>query len=399
MKKENAKRDVKREKRSNAPDEPARVYKPRTLTLKTVKEKRSSSEVVNYDSTNEFSKSNRRESPSNRSTNRNSFKAKRNSENDKPKAYQPRSWKRNDDGRGDGFERNEEKRSNSPRSGFWGRDDRKQNSPKVLKPKRFSEDKRNEYNAENSKAEKVVASNNDGLIRLNRFIANSGICSRREADEHIANGLVTVNGKVVTELGTKVHRDDEVLFKGKKITAERKVYILLNKPKDYITTVDDPHAKHTVMDLIRGACEERVYPVGRLDRNSTGVLLLTNDGDLTTRLTHPSFRKRKIYHVGLNRKVRPEDLEKILDGIELDGEKIEVDAVDYVNGSNGSEVGIEIHSGQNRVVRRIFESLGYKVNKLDRVYFAGLTKKNLPRGKWRFLTSKEINMLKMNRFY
>ncbi len=189
------------------------------------------------------------------------------------------------------------------------------------------------------------------------------------------------------------------MYKGKRLTAERKVYILLNKPKDYVTTVDDPHAKHTVMELIEGACDVRVYPVGRLDRNSTGVLLLTNDGDLTTRLTHPSFKKRKIYHVGLDRKVRPEDMNKIFEGVELDGEKIQVDAIDYVDGSDGSEVGIEIHSGQNRVVRRIFESLGYKVIKLDRVYFAGLTKKNLPRGKWRFLTEKEVNMLKMNRFY
>ena len=192
---------------------------------------------------------------------------------------------------------------------------------------------------------------------------------------------------------------DVVMYKGKRLTAERKVYILLNKPKDYVTTVDDPHAKHTVMELIEGACDVRVYPVGRLDRNSTGVLLLTNDGDLTTRLTHPSFKKRKIYHVGLDRNVRPEDMNKIFEGVELDGEKIQVDAIDYVDGSDGSEVGIEIHSGQNRVVRRIFESLGYKVIKLDRVYFAGLTKKNLPRGKWRFLTEKEVNMLKMNRFY
>jgi len=218
----------------------------------------------------------------------------------------------------------------------------------------YNETKSKRYTRDNSEDEGLVTKNApDEIIRLNRFIANSGICSRREADDLITNGMITVNGKVVTELGTKVRRDDEVVYKGKRLTAERKVYILLNKPKDYVTTVDDPHAKHTVMELIEGACDVRVYPVGRLDRNSSGVLLLTNDGDLTTRLTHPSFKKRKIYHVGLDRKVNPNDLDKILKGIELDDEKIQVDAIDYVEGSDGSEIGIEIHSGQNRIVRRI----------------------------------------------
>ena len=237
-----------------------------------------------------------------------------------------------------------------------------------------------------------------GLIRLNKYVANSGLCSRREADEHIQNGQITVNGKVVSTLGAKVQPTDEICFRGKKLEAERRVYILMNKPKDYVTTVDDPHATHTVMELLEGACPERIYPVGRLDRNSTGVLLFTNDGDLTKKLTHPSSRKRKIYQVTLDRKVSEADLEKIFNGIELDGERIAVDAVDYTVNSDGTEIGIELHSGQNRVVRRLFESLNYRVDKLDRVYFAGLTKKNLPRGTWRFLEPKEINMLKMGRF-
>ena len=237
-----------------------------------------------------------------------------------------------------------------------------------------------------------------GLVRLNKYIANSGLCSRREADEYIQNGQITVNGEVVSTLGAKVNSTDEICFKGKKLESERRVYIVMNKPKDYVTTVDDPHAAHTVMELLEGACSERIYPVGRLDRNSTGVLLFTNDGDLTKKLTHPSFRKRKIYQVTLDRKVSEADLETIFNGIELDGERIEVDAIDYTANSDGTEVGIEIHSGQNRVVRRLFESLNYRVDKLDRVYFAGLTKKNLPRGTWRFLEPKEISMLKMGRF-
>lgn len=237
-----------------------------------------------------------------------------------------------------------------------------------------------------------------GLIRLNKYIANSGVCSRREADEYIQNGQITVNGEVVTTLGSKVKREDEICLKGHRLIAERKVYILMNKPKDYVTTTDDPHAEHTVMDLLQGACEERIYPVGRLDRNTTGVLLFTNDGELTKRLTHPSFNKKKVYHVTLDRPVDENDLERIFRGMELDGEKIDVDAIDYVVGSDGSEVGIELHSGQNHVVKRLFEKLNYNVDKLDRVYFAGLTKKKLPRGQWRFLEPKEINMLKMGRF-
>ncbi|HCT29766.1 MAG TPA: pseudouridine synthase [Bacteroidales bacterium] len=239
---------------------------------------------------------------------------------------------------------------------------------------------------------------NDGLIRLNKYIANTGLCSRREADEFIQTGMITVNGEVITQVGTKVDPNSEVCFKGRKLEAEHKVYILLNKPKDYITTVEDPNAKRTVMELIEGACTERVYPVGRLDRNSTGLLLLTNDGEMTKRLTHPSHMKKKIYHVGLDKPLTREDMEKMIAGVDLEGELVKADAVEYIEETDGSEVGVEIHTGQNRVVRNMFDSLGYKVSRLDRVYFAGLTKKNLPRGKWRFLTQTEINMLKMNRF-
>jgi 23S rRNA pseudouridine2605 synthase len=235
-------------------------------------------------------------------------------------------------------------------------------------------------------------------IRLNRFIAHSGICSRREADELISNGSIMVNGKVVTDLGTQVSSEDDIRYKNKKLGAEKKVYILMNKPRGYVTTVEDPHADQTVLDLIGNACAERVYPVGRLDKSTTGVLLLTNDGDLTVKLTHPRYQRKKIYHVFLDRAVTRNDLTLLTKGVEIDGELIIADAVSYADTEDKTQIGIEIHSGQNRIVRRIFEKLGYKVKKLDRVYFAGLTKKNLPRGKWRFLNDKEINMLKRGIF-
>jgi 23S rRNA pseudouridine2605 synthase len=236
------------------------------------------------------------------------------------------------------------------------------------------------------------------LLRLNRFIANSGVCSRRDADEHIKNGLITVNGKTVTDMGTKVSYDDDVRFKNKKLSAEKKVYILMNKPKDYVTTVEDPHAEHTVLELIGDSCSERVYPVGRLDKATTGVLLLTNDGDLAGKLTHPKYKRRKIYHVFLDKPVTRNDLFKLTEGIELDGMTIVADAVSYADPDDKTQIGIELHSGQNRVIRRMFESMGYKVKKLDRVYFAGLTKKNVQRGKWRYLNDKEISMLKRGIF-
>lgn len=236
------------------------------------------------------------------------------------------------------------------------------------------------------------------LIRLNRFIANSGVCSRREADEIIRKGFITVNGKRITDLGTKVTYNDDVKYKGKRLSAEKKVYILMNKPKGYVTTVEDPHAEFTVLDLIGDACKERVYPVGRLDKSTTGVLLLTNDGDLTGKLTHPKYNRRKVYHVFLDKTVLKEDLFRLSEGIKLDDELVAADAVSYADPDDRTQIGIELHSGQNRVVRRMFESLGYKVKKLDRVYFAGLTKKNLQRGRWRFLTQKEISMLKRGIF-
>jgi 23S rRNA pseudouridine2605 synthase len=236
------------------------------------------------------------------------------------------------------------------------------------------------------------------LIRLNRFIANSGVCSRRDADNLIRNGLVTVNGKRVTDMGVKVSYNDEVRFKNKRLTSEKKVYILMNKPKGYVTTLEDPHADRTVIDLLGDKCTERIYPVGRLDKDTTGVLLLTNDGDLTGKLTHPKYKRRKIYHVFLDKPISRDDLFKLADGIDLDGEKIVADAVSYTDSDDKSQIGIELHSGQNRVVRRMFETLGYRVKKLDRVYFAGLTKKNLKRGKWRHLNDKEVCMLKRGIF-
>ena len=241
-----------------------------------------------------------------------------------------------------------------------------------------------------------VQKKGDEQIRLNRFIANAGICSRREADKLIAKGEIMVNGTVVTELGSKVHRDDRVSYKGKPLDAEKKVYLLLNKPRGYVTTLDDPHAEHTVMELIEDACDERIYPVGRLDKETSGILLFTNDGELTTKLTHPGYEKKKIYHVFLTMEFSEEHLDAIKKGIELEDGFIAADLASYVDPQDKCQVGIEIHSGKNRIVRRIFEHLGYKVARLDRVYFAGLTKKNLPRGKWRFLTSREIGFLKMN---
>ena len=231
-------------------------------------------------------------------------------------------------------------------------------------------------------------------IRLNKYLANAGVCSRREADEFIQSGVVTVNGVVATELGMKVKRSDEVKFHDQPVTLEKKVYVLLNKPKDYVTTSDDPQQRKTVMDLVKDACPERIYPVGRLDRNTTGVLLLTNDGDLASKLTHPKFLKKKVYHVFLDKNVSEEDLQKIAEGIELEDGEVHADAIEYADDRDKSQVGIEIHSGRNRIVRRIFEKLGYRVVKLDRAQFAGLTKKNLRRGDWRFLTEKEVEMLR-----
>ncbi|HEV7230985.1 MAG TPA: pseudouridine synthase [Bacteroidia bacterium] len=238
--------------------------------------------------------------------------------------------------------------------------------------------------------------NEEGLIRLNKYIANAGICSRREADKLIETGVISVNGKIVTELGFKVSATDEINFGGQLLRKEKAVYILLNKPKDYITTLDDPEGRKTVLELIHNATKERVYPVGRLDRNTTGLLLLTNDGDLTKKLTHPRYGVKKIYQVTLDKALSKGDMQKIADGFELEDGPVKADDISYVgDGKDKNEVGIQLHSGRNRIVRRVFEHLGYDVVKLDRVYFAGLTKKDLPRGRWRLLTALEVSMLKM----
>lgn len=266
----------------------------------------------------------------------------------------------------------------------------RQHTPGYDPNAKYSMKKRIEYKEENIDPTEP--------LRLNKFLANAGVCSRREADEFIQAGLVTVNGEVVTELGTKILRTDEVKFHDAPVILEKKVYVLLNKPKDYVTTSDDPQQRKTVMDLVKDVCPERIYPVGRLDRNTTGVLLLTNDGDLASKLTHPKFLKKKVYHVHLDKNLTAHDMDQIREGITLEDGEIKADAVEYADDRDKAQVGIEIHSGKNRIVRRIFESLGYRVTKLDRVQFAGLTKKNLRRGDWRFLTEKEVDMLRMGAF-
>ena len=232
-------------------------------------------------------------------------------------------------------------------------------------------------------------------IRLNKFLSNSGLCSRRTADQNIAAGRVKVNGAVVSELGSQVLPTDQVMVDDKPVTLEAKVYVLLNKPKNCVTTLTDPEGRRTVMDLVHNACTERIYPIGRLDRNTTGILLLTNDGDLAVRLMHPAFRKKKIYEVALDKEVTVEHMQMIAQGFELEDGEIHADAISYITGQTHDKVGIEIHSGRNRIVRRIFEHLGYRVVHLDRVYYAGLTKKDLPRGRWRYLTPEEVRYLRM----
>ena len=286
--------------------------------------------------------------------------------------------------RGGGYNNNRGGYNNNRGGGY------RQHTPGYDPNAKYSLKKRIEYKEENFDPTEP--------LRLNKFLANAGVCSRREADEFIQAGVVTVNGEVVTELGTKILRTDEVKFHDAPVSLEKKVYVLLNKPKDYVTTSDDPQQRKTVMDLVKDVCPECIYPVGRLDRNTTGVLLLTNDGDLASKLTHPKFLKKKVYHVHLDKNITAHDLQQIRDGITLDDGEIKADAVDYADERDKSQVGIEIHSGKNRIVRRIFESLGYRVTKLDRVQFAGLTKKNLRRGDWRFLTEKEVDMLRMGAF-
>ena len=312
-----------------------------------------------------------------------------NRNNEGGEGYQPRSY--GDNERPYYPKQNRQGGYNQNRQGGYGNNRYNQNRPQQRRNKNYnSRPQRIEY--------ELPEVDPNEPIRLNKFMANAGICSRREADEYIQAGEVLVNGEPVTELGTKITRNDTVTFRGKVVTLERKIYVLLNKPKDCVTTSDDPQGRLTVMDIVRNACTERIYPVGRLDRNTTGVLLLTNDGDLASKLTHPKFIKKKIYHVWLDRDVNEEDMQRIADGIELEDGPIQPDAVSYANDTDKNQVGIEIHSGRNRIVRRIFEALGYRVVKLDRVYFAGLTKKNLQRGRWRYLTQQEVNMLQMGSF-
>lgn len=297
----------------------------------------------------------------------------------------------------------------SPRSEY-GHQDRRQGGYKPAFKSQKGDSARGGYKSGNGGAKRAFRPKDDaqrsypkyaakqtGEIRLNKFLAQSGLCSRREADSFIQAGLVSVNGVIVTELGVKVKSSDEVKFNDSKVQGEKKVYLVLNKPKGYVTSLEDPHADKTVMDLIKGACAERVYPVGRLDKNSLGLLLFTNDGDITRQLTHPSHEKKKIYQVSLDKPLTRADMELITEGITLDDGEIYADEVAYVSDSK-TEVGIEIHSGRNRIVRRIFEHLGYNVLKLDRVYYAGITKKNLKRGQWRFLTHEEVDRLKSGRY-
>jgi 23S rRNA pseudouridine2605 synthase len=277
----------------------------------------------------------------------------------------------------------------------------KQKKERTRKPPKYvkkeEKPKQDEHKKELKKA--VKPENKTEETRLNVYIAKSGVCSRRQADELIKGGKIKLNGEIVAEMGKMVKPGDKVEYNGKLLKAEKMVYILINKPKDTITSNVDPDGRRTVFDLIKGATEERIYSVGRLDRNTTGVLLLTNDGDLTEQLTHPKYKKRKIYEVHLNKNLSLPDFEKILEGVEIEDEgKVVADELSFVDAKDKSIIGIEIHSGQNRVVRRIFEALGYEIEKLDRVYFAGLTKKDLPRGKWRFLSDKEVAFLKMKRF-
>lgn len=311
-------------------------------------------------------------------------------------------YNKDDQPAGRGFHRNGYNRgtvagTDTDRGNSWSPNSRRENYGN-RPARRGNYDPKAKYSAKKRMAYKEAAIDPDAPVRLNKYLANAGICSRREADNYIEAGLIVVNGAVVTELGTKVLPGDDVRFNGERINPERKVYVLLNKPKDCVTTVDDPQERKTVLDCLKGIGKERIYPVGRLDRNTTGVLLLTNDGDMAAKLTHPKFMKKKIYHVTCDKNVAMSDMDLLVNGIELEDGPVYADEVSYVNEADRSQIGIEIHSGKNRIVRRMLEHLGYRVNKLDRVLFAGLTKKNLKRGDWRYLTDKEVNMLRMGAY-
>ena len=313
----------------------------------------------------------------------------RNNEDGESRSYAPRTRSYNREG-GD-YQR-------TPRRTYGGNQGYQGGERRPFRPRTADYNPNAKYSMKKQIEYKEILTDPDTPIRLNKFLANAGVCSRREADEFISAGVVSVNGEVVTELGTKIKRTDLVKFHDEPVSIEKKVYVLLNKPKDCVTTSDDPQERKTVMDFVRDACRERIYPVGRLDRNTTGVLLLTNDGDLASKLTHPKYLKKKVYHVYCDKNVTKADLDQIIEGVTLEDGEIHADAISYASETDKSQVGIEIHSGKNRIVRRIFESLGYKVIKLDRVYFAGLTKKGLRRGDWRYLTEQEVTMLRMGSF-
>jgi len=312
---------------------------------------------------------------------------------DKPAGERIRSKEGFSDRGKDGKKRYEDRENRPERSEkrFSGkkRDDFRKKPEKKYQKSRFNK------TGGPARPVKSSAEQTQGGVRLNRFIANAGICSRREADELIVAGVISINGKIVTELGTKVQSGDEVKFHDTLLKTEKNVYVLLNKPKDFITTTDDPEERKTVMNLVKDACRERIFPVGRLDRNTTGLLLLTNDGALTKKLTHPSSNIKKIYQVELDNNITKADMTKSLEGVELEDGTAHFDAIEYVSGQDRNIVGVELHSGKNRIVRRVFEALGYKVKKLDRTIFAGLTKKDLPRGRWRMLSEAEVSTLKM----
>lgn len=324
------------------------------------------------------------------------FKKKSEGSNDKKEfrgAFdRSKNYKKSDKFSDKGSDRKEKPRSKKSFDEYNEDDFRRIKHDELEDGKSFSKKHKKDFSKEDKKPKKTAAS--EGLTRLNKYLANAGIASRREADTLIKSGVVKVNGVPVTEMGFKVKAGDVVTYGDASVKSERKVYLLLNKPKDYITTVDDPQARHTVMELVAGACKERIYPVGRLDRNTTGLLLFTNDGELTKKLTHPKHDIKKVYHVTLSKGLKPDDFKSIIEGVELEDGFIKADDLAFV-GEGKKEVGIEIHSGRNRVVRRLFEHLGYDVLKLDRVSFAGLTKKDLPRGKYRFLTAKEVAFLQM----
>ena len=361
--------------RFNAEDGEQRSFRPRTNYNREGGEQRSFRPRTNYNREGGYS-SDRPQRP------------RFNAEGGEQRGYRPRTGGSHTEG---GYSSDRPQR---PR--FQGGDQPRGARPQ--RPRTVGYNPNAKYSMKKQIEYKDILTDPNEPVRLNKFLANAGICSRREADEFIAAGVVSVNGEVVTELGTKIKRTDEVKFHDQPVSVERKVYVLLNKPKDCVTTSDDPQDRKTVMHCVKDACKERIYPVGRLDRNTTGVLLLTNDGDLASKLTHPKFLKKKIYHVYCDKNVTKADLDQIAAGITLEDGEIHADAISYASETDKKQVGIEIHSGKNRIVRRIFESLGYKVTKLDRVYFAGLTKKGLKRGDWRYLTEQEVNFLRMGSF-